>query len=372
MPDLTASLQSLLDELTASGAETGLQVAAYYRGELVADAWSGLADPASGRPVEGDTLFTAFSATKGVTATVIHLLADAGLLDYDVPVAAYWPEFAAKGKERITLRHVLTHTAGVPHMPRGVTPETMIDWEGMVGAIAELEPLWAPGTQTGYHGLTFGWILGEVARRATGEPFAALVRRLIEVPLGLTDLYLGVPDNELDRVATLTSGPISRKPISPDALLLKAIPISVSPQPRVYNRPDVRMAVLPGGGGIMTARSLAKMYASLVSDLEGRRLMRPERLALATTLQTDRHDLVLDEPIRKGLGYFLGAQTSPMGPEPYVFGHPGAGGSLGFGDPRHGFAFALTKNRLVWDQPVHQTAAYRIGRHLREALGLKP
>ncbi len=370
MPDLNTSLQALLDDMTTSGAEIGLQVAAYYRGELVADVWSGLADPTSGRPVDGQTLFTAFSATKGVTATVIHLLADKGLLDYDAPIARYWRQFGARGKEAITVAQVLAHTAGVPQMPRGVTVETMIDWEAMVAAIADLEPLWEPGTQTGYHGLTFGWILGEVARRVTGEAFPRLVDQLIASPLGLEDLYLGVPEGELDRVATLASGPISRKPISPDALLLKAMPISVSPQPKVYNRADVRQAVLPGGGGVMTARALAKLYAALVGEVDGRRLMREERLAMATTLQTDRHDLVLDEHQRKALGYMLGSETSPLGPLPYVFGHPGAGGSLGFGDPRHGFAFALTKNRLVWDRPVHETAAFRVGQHLRKALGL--
>lgn len=370
MSDLSQTVQHLLDDLTSTGAETGLQVAAYWRGQLVVDAWSGVADPDSGRPVGPDTLFTAFSATKGITATVIHLLTDDGALDYDVPVADYWPEFAAHGKERITLRHVLAHTAGVPHMPRGVTPERMIDWEWMVSAIADLTPLWQAGERTGYHGLTFGWILAEVARRATGRPFEALVADRLDARAGLEDLYLGVPTPDLSRVATLTSGPISRKPISPDALLLRAIPISVSPSPRVYNRPEVRQAVLPGGGGIMTARALARMYASLVGPVDGRRLMSPDRLAIATSLQTDRHDEVLDEPIRKGLGYFLGSDHSPMGPEPYLFGHPGAGGSLGFGDPAHGFAFALTKNRLVWDRPVHETAAYRIARLIRSLLHL--
>lgn len=370
MPDLTPTVQSLIDELIASGEETGLQVVAYHHGRIVVDAWGGIADPTSARLVGPDTLFTAFSATKAVTATVIHLLADAGLLDYEAPVAHYWPEFGARGKEGITLRHVLTHTAGVPQMPRGATPESMIDWAGMVAAIADLEPLWAPGARTGYHGLTFGWILGEVAQRVTGRPFAELVAARVADPAGIRDLYLGVPSADLGRVATLTAGPISRRPISPDALLLKAIPISVSPSPRVYNRPDVRQAALPGGGGIMSARALARMYASLVGEVDGRRLMRPERLAVATTLQVDGHDEVLDEPIRKAMGYFLGSETAPMGPEPYLFGHPGAGGSLGYGDPQHGFAFALTKNRLVWDRPLHETAAYRLSRLIRRELGI--
>lgn len=370
MPDLQSTVQRLLDELTASGAETGLQVAAYWRGERIVDAWSGWADPATQRPVTGDTLFTAFSATKGLTATLIHLLAESGHLDYDTSVAHYWPEFGAHGKGHVTLRHVLTHTAGVPQMPTGVTPERMADWQWMVARIADLPPLWEPGSRTGYHGLTFGWILGEVAQRVTGHSFSDLVQARIAQPIGAEDLFLGLPDHEIGRMATLSSGPISRKPISPDALLLKAIPISVSPSPKVYNRPDVRHAVLPGGGGIMSARALAKMYASLVGTVDGRRLMSEDRLELATTLQVDRHDEVLDEPIRKGLGYFLGSDHSPMGRSIDLFGHPGAGGSLGFGDRRYGFAFALTKNRLVWDRPVHETAAYRVAQTIRQALGI--
>lgn len=370
MPELTHAVQNLLDDLVASGAETGLQVAAYHRGKRVVDAWAGTADPACGRPVTGETLFTAFSATKGVTATVIHALAEEGRLAYDDPVAAYWPAFAAHGKGGITLRHVLTHTAGVPQMPAGVTPERMVDWEGMVAPIAALAPLWEPGLRTGYHGLTFGWILGEVAQRVTGEPFAEIVRTRIQQPAGIPDLYLGLPDSEAGRMATLTSGPISRRPIAPDALLLKALPIAVSPQPKVYNRADVRGAVLPGGGGIMTARALARMYAALVGPLDGCRLLSPARVELATELQVEARDEVLDEPIRKGLGYFLGSAESPMGCSVDLFGHPGAGGTLGFADRRHGFAFALTKNRLVWDRPVHQTAAYRVSQLVRERLGI--
>jgi len=368
MPDLQQAVQHLLDDLVASGEEAGLQVAAYYQGRLVVDAWAGMALPA--QPVTAETLFTAFSATKGVTATVIHALAEEGLLDYDTPVAHYWPEFAANGKDRITLRHVLTHTAGVPQMPSGVTPERMIDWRWMVEAIATLAPLWEAGTRTGYHGLTYGWILGEVAQRVTRQAFSDLVESRIKAPLGIQDLYLGIPASEESRMATLQSGPISRKPISPDALLLRAIPIAVSPSPKVYNRPEVREAVLPGGGGIMTARALARMYAGLVGTVDGVRLLSPERVAIASTLQLELHDEVLDEPIPKGLGYFLGSEHSPMGTSRSRFGHPGAGGSLGFADSQHGFAFALTKNRLVWDRPAHETAAYKVSHLIRQELGI--
>ena len=156
MTDLNARVKEALEALIASGAESGLQVAAWHRGEQVVDAWAGLADAETGRPVDGDTLFTSFSCTKGVTATAIHLLVERGALAYDEPVAAHWPEFARRGKQGVTIRHALTHRAGTPQMPEGVTPALMADWEYMCGAIAALEPLWEPGARTGYHAYTFG------------------------------------------------------------------------------------------------------------------------------------------------------------------------------------------------------------------------
>src|SRR5579871_3955001 len=182
MSEIQARVQAALDDLVASGVEAGLQVAAYLGEELIVDAWAGVADSSTGRLVDGDTLFTVFSTTKGITATVIHLLADRQLLDYDQPVAAYWPEFAAHGKQRITLRHVLTHTAGVPHMPAGAGPAEICDWAWVCREIAALTPLWEPGTRAGYHALTYGWILGEVARRVDGRTIARIVQDEIAAP----------------------------------------------------------------------------------------------------------------------------------------------------------------------------------------------
>jgi CubicO group peptidase (beta-lactamase class C family) len=200
---LNDRVQQLLSELVESGAEVGLQVAVFLDGELAADAWAGVADEATGRLVDGDTLFTSWSTTKGFVATCIHLLAERGQLEYEAPVAAYWPEFAAQGKGGITVRHVLTHSAGVPHMPEGVTPEMMTDWEAMCAAIAAHAPLWAPGTQVGYHAWTFGWLLGEIIRRVDGRPIAQFAREELCRPLGIEDFYLGIPDSVEGRVAPL-------------------------------------------------------------------------------------------------------------------------------------------------------------------------
>lgn len=365
-----ARVQALLDQLTESGTERGLQVAAYLNGELVIDACSGLADAASARAVTGDTLFMAFSATKGVTATAIHLLAEAGGISYDDRVARFWPQFAANGKGDITLRQVLSHAAGIPQMPGWITPETLGDWDRICEAIASYAPVWAPGTQSGYHAMTFGWILGEVLRRVDGRPISRFVQEEIARPLGIERLYFGVPSGREGEVAVLESGPIRKKAMSVDALILKAIPIAVTPSPKVYNRPDVHEASIPAAGGIMTARALAKMYASLIGSVDGVRLFSPERLREATALQFDTLDLVLDETIPKALGYFLGTEGSPMSERRSAFGHPGAGGSIGFADPDTGFAFALLKNKLIWESHTSPQTALKVARETRAALGL--
>lgn len=372
MTDAQERVQAIIDELTVSGAERGLQVAAYHDGELVVDAWAGVADPATGRPVDGDTLFTVFSVTKGIVATAAHILADRGRLDYDAPIARSWPEFGAHGKDSVTVRQALCHTAGVPQMPEGVTPEDICDWDRMCAAIAAEAPLWPPGTRTGYHAYTWGWIVGEVMRRADGRPVARIIQDEICAPLGIDSLFLGISDAAEPRVAPLEDGGwlAMQHALPPDALLLRAIPLPVTPSAAVHNRPDVRRAVIPAGGGIMNARAIARHYAALAGDGPGGvRLLSPERVRLATALQTDEVDLALGTPVRKGLGYFLGGPQSAMGNRISAFGHPGVGGAIGFADPEHRFAFGLAKNRLTVSAPGEDVAG-RLARAIRESLGI--
>lgn len=203
MTYLQTRVQTLLDQFVERDVERGLQVAAYLNGELVVDAWAGIADPATGRPVDGETLFTVWSAGKGVAATVIHLLVERGLLGYDTLVASVWPAFGTHGKQAITVQHVLTHTAGIPQIPEGVSPAELLDWETMCQRITELAPLWPPGTATGYHAMTYGWLVGEVARRVDGRPFAQIVQQEICEPLGISSLFFGIPDRVEPRVAVL-------------------------------------------------------------------------------------------------------------------------------------------------------------------------
>ena len=356
-------IQKLIDELITAGEEVGLHV----DGELVVDAWAGVADEASGRLVDGDTLFTSWSTTKGFVATCIHLLADRGRVDYDAPIATYWPEFAVNGKAPITVRHVLTHTAGVPQMPEGVTPAMMTDWEAMCTAIASHAPLWTPGTKVGYHAWTFGWIVGELVRRIDGRSLARFAQEALCQPLGITDFYLGIPDAVEARVAPL------RQEFDP---LANANPLTRQIMPphvtsaAVVNRPDFRRASIPGGGGIMNARAIARHYAMLAGHgtVNGIRVLSSERVDLIRTCQTTGIPS-LGPPTRLGLGYQLGGAAEvggdiAMGTGGGEFGHGGNGGSLGFADPGRKLGFGLTKNLMKYEDDAMQ-AAYRVAEAIR-------
>jgi len=349
-----APLQEAVRSGLDSGRELGLQVAAYRGGELVLDLSAGLAAP-GGAPVTSETLFPVFSATKAVAATAVHLQVSRGLLDYGRPVAAYWPEFAAEGKGRTTVLDALTHRTGIPQMPEGVTPESMCNWDLMAERVAALTPRWEPGTRTGYHAYTFGWITGELVRRTDPQrrPFGRFVLEEICRPLGIEDLWLGIPDEAEPRVATLVD-----LPPGPPAggLLAEALPAHLATSQAVFGRPDVRRSCHPGAGGIMNARSLARLYAMLASggQLGGQRLLSPEVAASLGRLETDDEaDAVLGKVVRKARGFYAyhpdGPDVSALMPSrnPGNFGHPGSGGSTGWADPGLGLGVAVLKNRLL-------------------------
>jgi CubicO group peptidase (beta-lactamase class C family) len=373
--ELNVLVQDLLNEFVASGEEVGLQVAVYVDGKLVVDTWAGVADEASGKPVDGNTLFTSWSTTKGFVATCVHILADRGVVEYDAPVATYWPEFAANGKESVTVRQLLTHKAGLPQMPEGVTVEMMTDWDAMCSALASHAPIWEPGTKTGYHAWTFGWLLGELVHRADGRPFAQFVQEELCQPLGIIDFYAGLPDGLENRMATLRQEEAHAEAARQSSeLKLRAMPLHVTTA-EVVNRPDVRRAVIPGGGGIMNARAIARHYAMLANhgELDGIRILSAQRVDMMRTLQTDEHDVVADARIRKGMGYFLGGEQAEgasiaQGKTGGEFGHGGNGGSLGFADPARKLAFGLTKNLMKASPDPKQSTAYALAEAVRQHL----
>lgn len=352
---LNAQVQAILDEEVACGAEIGLQAAIYHRGKLVADAWAGTADVAASRPVDGDTLFTAFSTTKGIAATCLHIAAEQGKVAYDAPVATYWPEFGAAGKGAITVRQVLCHMAGMAPLPFGVTVEMMIDWAAMTTALAAMAPAWVPGTASGYHALTFGWLVGEIVHRADGRPFGQFVQEELCAPLGITGLYMGIPETAAPRVATLVNGnfppPAPGSP-PPTPLSLATTPSEILGV-QIWNRADVRSACIPGAGGIMNARSIGRHYALLAGwgELDGVRLLSRARVEAMRSLQTAAIDLNIGRVIYKGMGYFCGGPGNDgyelaLGARPTTFGHPGHGGFIGWADPELGLAVGFTKTLL--------------------------
>jgi CubicO group peptidase (beta-lactamase class C family) len=344
MDNASAAVQRVLQSLVDEGPEVGLQVAAYLDGKLVVDAWAGLADATAGRPVDGDTLFMLSSTTKGVTATCVHILADHGRLDYHRPVSSYWPEFGAHGKDKLTVREALAHRSGVPQTPVGYTPEWLGDWDRMCRGIADLTPMFEPGLRTAYASLNYGHILGEVVRRIDGRPIGKFLQEELCQPLGL-DIYLGVPDAALSRVAVLEDGPAP--PPEYEARM-----VGEPADSRVadwFNRREIQQAAIPGSGGIMKARSLARHYAMLAAggELDGVRILSPERIRIATELQSFELDEVYRVRVRRSLGYRLGSDTGPNA-GPTAFGHVGGGGSFGYADPERHFAIGFAKNYFTY------------------------
>jgi CubicO group peptidase (beta-lactamase class C family) len=351
MSDAQKQVQEAIDRLVESGAERGIQVAVYRGPDLVVDAVAGLADPATGRLVTSDTPFYNFSIVKGAASTLAHLLAERGLFGYDTPVVDLWPEFGAHGKQYVTVRHVLNHSAGVPGIPLDTTIEDLCNWDKMCAAIADEELWWEPGTKIGYHAYTFGYLVGEIVRRATGKPISAALREYVSGPLGVADeIYFGMPESEHHRLARLEdapmTGPMPEMPA--DLPMFKAGPMSLYPTAQLGNRADILSADIPAGGKT-SARAIARMYAALLGEVDGVRLISPERLREATAVSMSGVDQVFGMPTTWGLGYAIGGLGSATQESPTVFGIGGVGGSFACGDTATGIAFAVTKNRLTMD-----------------------
>lgn len=352
MNDIQRQVQEAIDELVESGAECGLQVAVYRNGELLVDALAGVADPSTGRPVTPETPFYCYSTGKGATATVAHVLVEQGLFDYDTKIVELWPEFGAHGKEGVTVRHVLTHTVGVPGIPADTTPEDLCDWDKMCAVVADAELWWEPGTKTAYHAYPFGYIIGEIVRRATGKPISQVLWEEVSGPLGIADeLYFGVPESELERLARLEDAEGSAQMLASmpdDAPFFKLGPRAVTPTAEFGNRKDILMADIPAGGK-MSARAVARMYAALLGEVDGARLISPERLREISAPAFTGEDQIMGNPVTWALGYSIGRLGAGPQEGQTVIGWGGVGGSYACADTATGVTFALTKNRLTPD-----------------------
>jgi CubicO group peptidase (beta-lactamase class C family) len=369
----------------------GAAVAAYYRGELVVDLWGGWRT--EGEPWQRDTVAMCFSTTKGVTSAAVHLLADQGQISYDAPVATYWPGFAQRGKERITVRHVLTHSAGLHRMRTLIDHASrMLDWEYMVAALEQAEPAYEPGSRHGYHALTYGWLAGELVRRVSGRPIAKFVEEELARPLGLDGLYVGCPPEHRGRVAPLApmaapvgrrlglqpgavmGGPIGRipallgLPVSPRRFVNALLPRGIED---VLWGPEVMDAEVPAANGFFTARSLAKLYAAVAhgGQIDGVRLLSERTIKQIAVVHSRGPDLVLVLPMGWRLGYHSAFTT--RGTVRGAFGHYGFGGSGGWADPQRELALAMVCNRGT-GTPIGDMRMAELGAIIVRAPGVRP
>jgi CubicO group peptidase (beta-lactamase class C family) len=372
-PDFGGVTQALR-KVAAHKRGGGAAAAVYHRGELVVDAWTGARD-AAGSPWLEDTMAMSFSTTKGVVATTVHRLVDRGLIDYDEPVATYWPEFAEGGKQFITVRHLLSHSAGL-HPLRDVISGAyeMLDWDLVCTQLARQTPRYEPGTRHGYHGITYGFLVGEVIRRVTGSPVHDVVDTEIVKPLGLDGMSIGAPPDRRDRVAQLLVdfGDADRaerfaRRAARLAWMRPAIDTFVVPESdRLYASSEVLDSPIPAVNGCFTARSLARMYAALAGGgvLDGERFLSVETLRRATEIQGSGIDIVVGFPMRWRLGYHLAATT--RGIIPNGFGHFGYGGSGAWADPDNDLAVAFVCNRVA-GTPFGDLRFLRVGAQARAA-----
>ena len=344
----------------ADGLEVGAAFSAYHDGKKVVDLWGGIADPATNRPWTENTIELVFSTTKGATAMCANKLAQEGKLDVDAPVAQYWPEFAAHNKDTIPVSFLLSHQAGLAWVDTEMTLDQALSWDPVVDALAEQVPHWEPGSQHGYHALTYGWLVGEVVRRVTGMSVGTYFHNEIAVPLGL-DFWIGLPPSEEPRVAVLQEGladpALVEDPevkafvdavMGPDTMLGKALfaPGGAFRMPDVWNMPSVHQAEVPAANGIGDARSLARLYASCIGAVDGYRLLSEDQLKRATTqLTSGPNKVLMDLDIQFVLGFMTRSEFIPLG-GPRAFGHFGAGGSVGWADPDAGLAFGYVMNRM--------------------------
>ncbi len=345
--------------------ELGAAVAAYHRGEKVVDLWGGTRDARGGEPWEEDTLVLVYSTSKGLAAMTLALAHSRGWLDYDERVAAYWPEFAQAGKEQITVRQLLAHEAGLPVIDEPLDSRTIGDHDRLADAVARQRPLWRPGWRHGYHGVSLGWFEGELIRRV--DPGRRTLGRFfaeeIAAPLGL-DFHFGLPQDvpksrlaRIERAWPLKAVPELRH-LPRGMVVAMANPRSTSfrafanPRLRSFqslDRSEYRGLEFPAGGGIGTARSVARAYAAFAAG--GAELgVGDETMRELTTFPQPPvlgwHDEVLRANTAFSLGFARPLHPFRFGSSQRAFGHPGAGGSFGFADPDREVGFAYVMNRM--------------------------
>jgi CubicO group peptidase (beta-lactamase class C family) len=343
----------------------------------VVDLWGGLADRETNRPWERDTVAVVASTTKGATAMCAHLLVQRGQLDVDAPVTRYWPEFGQAGKEKIPVRYLLSHQAGLAYLDTPLTFEQACAWDPVIHALEAQKPLWTPGTEHLYHAHTYGFLVGEVVRRITGKTLGTFFQEEIARPLGLS-AWIGLPEEIEPRVARSEAATAPKQSFedmatdfgkamgwqpaeaqalvknlfSPTSAFVKTGSV-IGGTAEDFQSRAYRAAEFPAANMVTNARSLARMYAATVSDVDGIRILRPDTVAAATMLQTDRSRMhgvppelqpAAQKMFNMSLGFWRPSLPAMPMLGPASFGHPGSGGSLGAGDPEARVGFGYVPN----------------------------
>ncbi len=369
--DRFSRVRDVFEANISNGTDLGAAVSFVLDGETVVDLWGGHLDPEKTREWERDTLVNVYSTTKGMTALCAHQLIEQGKLELDAPVARYWPEFAAAGKEDITVRQLLSHQAGLPAPRTRLPGEALFDWSAMVEALAASAPWWTPGTRHGYHAVTFGHLVGELIRRASGSSPGRYFEQNVAQPLE-ADFHIGLDAEHDVRTSDLhgsifggggggKDGAGKAGPELPEALrrFIQSMSDPETMTGAAFNNPPMppgtvnsrawRAAEIPAANGHGTARALARIYGALSrgGEVDGVRILGAEAVDRAIEEQVSGPDAVLGGmPMRFGLGFMLRQPLMPFTPSPRAFGHPGAGGSIGIADPDARVGFGYTMNKM--------------------------
>ncbi|KKB08606.1 serine hydrolase domain-containing protein [Devosia chinhatensis] len=345
----------------------GAALSVLVEGECVVDLWGGTADARTGRAWQRDTPTTVFSCTKGLVSILAARLVQEGRLDYDAPVSLYWPEFAAAGKDRVTVGQALSHHAGLSAPRQDLSEDDIVDWDRVTAILAAQEPLWPLGSGYQYHALTHGWVAGEIIRRVTGQSVGSYFEDLITGPLAV-DAWIGLPETLADTPAHIeVSQPLldlwaveARKP-APNwpykAMTLgHALPVDLVSEQGGFNKPAIRAAEIPGAGGIATAQALATMWSACVTPTGGVRLLDDAVIAVATHTRSQGQPVFGGDPpySRWGCGFQLDSEARRYLGEG-CFGHDGAGGQVGFADPARRIGFGFVTNWMMGPEDQRAT-----------------
>jgi CubicO group peptidase (beta-lactamase class C family) len=343
-----ASVKEAFAKNFEQGLDIGASVAVTVEGENVVDLWAGKLVDAGDKTWQEDTIVNVWSTTKTMAATVMLMLADRGLLDFNEKVSTYWPEFAQNGKENVQVRHIMSHSAGLSSLEEPIVFQDFCDHDKIASLLAAQAPWWEPGTQSGYHAITQGHLQNEIVRRITGKTLGTFFKEEVTDPLE-ADFHIGTPTSAYPRIGLLRPPePAANTNIDPDSIMARTM--TRPALNALVSRTDIwREAEIPAANGHGNARSVARIHSAIAcgGEVDGIRLMSEEGCRKIFEVQTDGEDLVLGTPVRFGMGFGINAEYQPLSPNKNVCYWGGWGGSLAVIDMDEKMSFSYVMNRML-------------------------